>query len=156
MEAYGADDLRGAAEILPGRLYFHCLQQPMTLTTAPPNSICVHLDADLIYEPFCADFGPCNLAHSWRFCQRVNELLQRVRSAGGRRGTGVAGCPRRRQQSGQRPAGVAREVGEEQIYTLLVTRAAPAAPRPARRRPTAAVCTCWWARTRTSAPTLPR
>lgn len=85
MESYGADDLRSAAEIIPGRLYFHCLQQPMTLTTAPPNSICVHLDADLIYEPFCADFGPCNLAHSWRFCQRVNELLQRV-SAG--RGAG--------------------------------------------------------------------
>lgn len=85
MDGYsGCDDLRGAAEILPGRLYFHCLQQPMTLTTAPPNSICVHLDADLIYEPFCADFGPCNLAHSWRFCQRVNELLQRVR--GGRDG----------------------------------------------------------------------
>ncbi|KAI7836708.1 hypothetical protein COHA_009484 [Chlorella ohadii] len=83
MDGYGGcDDLRGAAEILPGRLYFHCLQQPMTLTTAPPNSICVHLDADLIYEPFCADFGPCNLAHSWRFCQRVNELLQR---ANGRR-----------------------------------------------------------------------
>ncbi|KAL4426827.1 hypothetical protein ABPG77_006613 [Micractinium sp. CCAP 211/92] len=82
MDSYGADDLRGAAEIIPGRLFFHCLQQPMTLTTAPPNSICVHLDADLIYEPFCADFGPCNLAHTWRFCQRVNELLQR---AAGRR-----------------------------------------------------------------------
>ncbi|PSC73661.1 dual specificity phosphatase CDC14A isoform X2 [Micractinium conductrix] len=78
MDAFGADDLRGAAEIIPGRLYFHCLQQPMTLTTAPPNSICVHLDADLIYEPFCADFGPCNLAHTWRFCQRVNELLTRA------------------------------------------------------------------------------
>lgn len=81
MDSYGADDLRGAAEIIPGRLFFHCLQQPMTLTTAPPNSICVHLDADLIYEPFCADFGPCNLAHTWRFCQRVNELLQRVSAA---------------------------------------------------------------------------
>ena len=93
MEGYGGcDDLRGAAEILPGRLYFHCLQQPMTLTTAPPNSICVHLDADLIYEPFCADFGPCNLAHTWRFCQRVNELLQRVRAA-------AAGATRRRRQS---------------------------------------------------------
>lgn len=82
MDTYGADDLRGAAEIIPGRLFFHCLQQPMTLTTAPPNSICVHLDADLIYEPFCADFGPCNLAHTWRFSQRVNELLSR---AAGRR-----------------------------------------------------------------------
>lgn len=81
MDSYGADDLRGAAEIIPGCLFFHCLQQPMTLTTAPSNSICVHLDADLIYEPFCADFGPCNLAHTWRFCQRVNELLQRVSAA---------------------------------------------------------------------------
>lgn len=89
MDAYGADDLRGAAEIIPGRLYFHCLQQPMTLTTAPPASICVHLDADLIYEPFCADFGPCNLAHTWRFCQRVNELLQRVRAQPGGQGRGA-------------------------------------------------------------------
>ena len=103
MDSYGADDLRSAAEIIPGRLYFHCLQQPMTLTTAPPNSICVHLDADLIYEPFCADFGPCNLAHSWRFCQRVNELLQRVseaadvrrgaRECGGQGGSGTAASP---------------------------------------------------------------
>ena len=47
-------------------------------------TLCAHschpilLGSDLIYEPFCADFGPCNLAHTYRFCQRVGELLSKA------------------------------------------------------------------------------
>lgn len=66
------------AEIIPGRLYFLCTQQQPS-GRAPPglpnNSMCYWVDQDLVYEPFCADFGPCNLGHAWRFCQTVNHLL---------------------------------------------------------------------------------
>jgi cell division cycle 14 len=65
-------------EIIPGRLYFVCTQQQTSRAPpgVPANAMCYWLDKDLIYEPFCADFGPCNLGHAWRFCQRVNHLLQ--------------------------------------------------------------------------------
>ena len=66
------------AEIIPGRLYFLCTQQQPS-GRAPPglpnNAMCYWVDQDLVYEPFCADFGPCNLGHAWRFCQTVNHLL---------------------------------------------------------------------------------
>jgi len=77
-------ELVGAAEIIPNKLYFQCLSQPV-FGVAPDiakHSICYYLDNDLIYEPFCADFGPCNLAHTYRFCQRVNQLLQQGEEAG--------------------------------------------------------------------------
>ena len=66
------------AEIIPGRLYFQCTQQQGTRVPPglPANAMCYFLDQDLVYEPFCADFGPCNLGHVWRFCQNVNHLLQ--------------------------------------------------------------------------------
>jgi cell division cycle 14 len=74
------DELTGAVEIIPGLLYFQCLQQPFAAVTSPiaASNTCYYLDNDLIYEPFCADFGPCNLAHTYRFCTRVNALLQQV------------------------------------------------------------------------------
>ena len=72
------------AEIIPGRLYFLPTQQQTS--HAPPglpsNSLCYWLDQDLVYEPFCADFGPCNLGHCWRFCQRVNHLLHQCSARG--------------------------------------------------------------------------
>lgn len=72
------------AEIIPGKLYFVCTQQHAGTTPQglPPRSLCYWLDHDLMYEPFCADFGPCNLAHTWRFCQRVNHLLEQAKSRG--------------------------------------------------------------------------
>ena len=92
-----ADQLHDAAEIIPSRLYFQCLELGpggLAGATAPPGTLCYLLDNDLIYEPFCADFGPCNLAHTWRFCQRVNQLLEQVgRGWAGRGGrSGVAGA----------------------------------------------------------------
>ena len=75
-----ADELLTAVPILPGRLYFQALQQPFAVVASPTAAanVCYYMDNDLIYEPFCADFGPCNLAHSYRFCQRVNLLLKQV------------------------------------------------------------------------------
>lgn len=72
------------AEIIPGKLYFLCTQQQVgTLPQGvPAGALCYWCDHDLIYEPFCADFGPCNLAHTWRFCQRVNALLSQAASRG--------------------------------------------------------------------------
>ncbi|KAG7672017.1 putative Dual specificity protein phosphatase CDC14AB [Nannochloris sp. 'desiccata'] len=71
-------------EIIPGRLYFVCTQQQTSRAppVVPANALCYWLDKDLVYEPFCADFGPCNLGHAWRFCQRVNHLLQQCGPSG--------------------------------------------------------------------------
>lgn len=68
------------ADIIPDRLYLALLQTPSSGIPAdiPTNSLCYWLDDDLIYEPFCADFGPCNLAHSYRFCQNMNRLLRQA------------------------------------------------------------------------------
>jgi cell division cycle 14 len=72
------------AEIVPGRLYFVYMPQNTggTPPGVPRGSLCYWLDHDLIYEPFCADFGPCNLAHTWRFCQRINHLLREGEARG--------------------------------------------------------------------------
>ncbi|GAB4817658.1 hypothetical protein N2152v2_004704 [Parachlorella kessleri] len=80
------DELAGAAEVIPGLLYFQCLQQPFAAVASPiaASNTCYYLDNDLIYEPFCADFGPCNLAHTYRFCMRLNALLQQATSTGQR------------------------------------------------------------------------
>lgn len=83
--AYGAEDeLAGASEIIPGALYFQDLQQPFAAVTSPlaAAALVYYLDNDLIYEPFCADFGPCNLAQTYRFCQRVSALLEQGQASG--------------------------------------------------------------------------
>ena len=76
-------DLHGSAEIIQDTLYFQCLNQQVfgVSPDIAKHSICYYLDNDLIYEPFCADFGPCNLAHTYRFCQRVQQLLQQGEEA---------------------------------------------------------------------------
>ena len=34
------------------------------------------IDTELVYEPFCADFGPLNLGNTFRFCQKLSALLK--------------------------------------------------------------------------------
>lgn len=65
-------------EIIPGKLYFSVAQQVSSgaPSSVPKGSLCYWLDQDLVYEPFCADFGPCNLGHTWRFCERLTHLLK--------------------------------------------------------------------------------
>jgi cell division cycle 14 len=67
-------------ELLPEKLYLAFLQRPAAgiPTDIPVNSLCYWMDDDLIYEPFCADFGPCNMAHTYRFCMRMNNLMQQA------------------------------------------------------------------------------
>jgi len=73
----------GEAEIIPGVLHLHYTKSPATpAPSIPPGSLYYWLDSDLIYEPFCADFGPCNLAITWKFCQRVNYIVGRAEEDG--------------------------------------------------------------------------
>lgn len=74
----GADKLASACEIVKDKLYFAALRRPNSLTYSPlaHNSLCFSIDADLVYEPFFADFGPLNLGQSYRYCERLLALLK--------------------------------------------------------------------------------
>lgn len=73
----------GDAEVVPGVLYLHYTNTPQVpAASIPDGSLYYHCDNDIIYEPFCADFGPCNLAQSWRFCQRLQHLINRAEDEG--------------------------------------------------------------------------
>lgn len=32
-------------------------------------------DSEFVYDPFRSDFGPLNLGHVWRYCEKVHKLL---------------------------------------------------------------------------------
>jgi cell division cycle 14 len=69
----------GEADIIPGVLHLHFSTNPATPAShIPDGSLYYWVDNDLIYEPFCADFGPCNLAQTWKFCQRMLHLVERA------------------------------------------------------------------------------
>lgn len=69
----------GQADIIPGVLHLHFTTNPATPAShIPDGSLYYWVDNDLIYEPFCADFGPCNLAQTWKFCQRMVHLVERA------------------------------------------------------------------------------
>ncbi|GMH39216.1 hypothetical protein BSKO_07114 [Bryopsis sp. KO-2023] len=73
-----ADEFLKGAEIIPDQLYFvylRRLEQARTSRIAAAN-ICFSIDNELIYEPFCADFGPLNLGQTYRFCHKLRQLLQ--------------------------------------------------------------------------------
>ena len=73
----------GDAEIVPGVLYLHYTTTPQVpAASIPDGSLYYHCDDDIVYEPFCADFGPCNLAQTWRFCQRMQHLISRAEDEG--------------------------------------------------------------------------
>lgn len=66
-------DLPEAIEAIPGRLYW------MSLHVAPKNAKMCHyfsIDTELVYEPFFADFGPLNLAATYRYCQKLEQKLK--------------------------------------------------------------------------------
>lgn len=64
-------------EIIPGRLYW------ISDTTPPrnrPNSYYFCIDnvasiQELVYEPFCNDFGPLNLGMTHKFCTELERLV---------------------------------------------------------------------------------
>lgn len=78
MRSFRESRCLGPVEIIQDKLYFVVAQQVSSgaPSSVPKGSLCYWLDQDLVYEPFCADFGPCNLGHTWRFCQRVSHLLR--------------------------------------------------------------------------------
>eukprot|EP00747_Dinoflagellata_sp_TGD_P170200 gnl/TRDRNA2_/TRDRNA2_201147_c0_seq1.p1 gnl/TRDRNA2_/TRDRNA2_201147_c0~~gnl/TRDRNA2_/TRDRNA2_201147_c0_seq1.p1 ORF type:complete len:442 (+),score=58.58 gnl/TRDRNA2_/TRDRNA2_201147_c0_seq1:148-1473(+) len=66
-------ELASAVEIIPNRLYW------VALHTMPKNTSSSHyisIDNELVYEPFCADFGPLNLALTYRYCRGMNAVLR--------------------------------------------------------------------------------
>eukprot|EP00249_Psilotum_nudum_P021677 c28198_g1_i2 orf=1171-2874(-) len=65
-------------EIISGKLYFAVLHKPEDLKASwlPGPAICFSIDDELVYEPFYADFGPLNLACTYRFCWKLNGLLK--------------------------------------------------------------------------------
>ena len=55
-------------EVVPNRLYWACTG------THPRNTTTHHyfsIDQELVYEPFCADFGPLNLSSTYRYSRLV-------------------------------------------------------------------------------------
>ncbi len=47
-------------------------------TGVKPDRTFFSTDSELLYYPFCADFGPLNFGNIFRFCQVVNEKLAQV------------------------------------------------------------------------------
>lgn len=66
-------EFQNAVEVTPGRLYW------VALNTAPKNTMKSHyfcIDNDLVYEPFCADFGPLNLSMVFRYSKMLDAKLK--------------------------------------------------------------------------------
>eukprot|EP00933_Yihiella_yeosuensis_P084035 TRINITY_DN98380_c0_g1_i1.p1 TRINITY_DN98380_c0_g1~~TRINITY_DN98380_c0_g1_i1.p1 ORF type:complete len:455 (-),score=72.88 TRINITY_DN98380_c0_g1_i1:61-1425(-) len=71
-------ELQDAIEIIPERLYWVALHREPD-RGSKLHYICI--DADLIYEPFFADFGPLNLSMVYRYCKMLEDKLADPRLA---------------------------------------------------------------------------
>lgn len=76
----GFDDFDngGISQVMEGKLYFAVLhrQDDIKASWLPRPAICFSVDKELVYEPYYADFGPLNLACTYRFCWKLHELLK--------------------------------------------------------------------------------
>uniref|UniRef100_A0A6U5AVF6 protein-tyrosine-phosphatase n=1 Tax=Hemiselmis andersenii TaxID=464988 RepID=A0A6U5AVF6_HEMAN len=77
--------------VLEGQLYFMSLRDESKLkeleewsrrTGVKPDRTFFSTDSELLYYPFCADFGPLNMANVYRFCKIVNQKLVQAREEG--------------------------------------------------------------------------
>mmetsp|Transcript_2199 Transcript_2199/g.5157 ORF Transcript_2199/g.5157 Transcript_2199/m.5157 type:complete len:464 (+) Transcript_2199:159-1550(+) len=77
--------------VLEGQLYFMSLRDENKLkeleewsrrTGIKPDRSFFSTDSELLYYPFCADFGPLNFANVYRFCQTVNQKLAQAKQEG--------------------------------------------------------------------------
>ena len=62
-----------AIEIIEGRLYWISDKKPPQKQS---NAFFFNIDKDLVYEPYSADFGPLNLACTYKFVTELEKLLQ--------------------------------------------------------------------------------
>eukprot|EP00252_Welwitschia_mirabilis_P018779 TRINITY_DN4199_c0_g1_i12.p1 TRINITY_DN4199_c0_g1~~TRINITY_DN4199_c0_g1_i12.p1 ORF type:complete len:577 (+),score=41.26 TRINITY_DN4199_c0_g1_i12:322-2052(+) len=78
-----ADD-RAVSEIIEGKLYFAALQRQadVKVSSFPRPVICFNVDNELVYKPFHADFGPLNLACTYRFCRKLYEMMKEAEDRG--------------------------------------------------------------------------
>eukprot|EP00922_Rhytidocystis_sp_ex-Travisia-forbesii_P025820 GHVS01037884.1.p1 GENE.GHVS01037884.1~~GHVS01037884.1.p1 ORF type:complete len:524 (-),score=77.20 GHVS01037884.1:1435-3006(-) len=69
----------GVSTILPGRLFWASVTPPSPFSGGASwlsgSTIYFSVDTRLVYEAFFADFGPLNLAHTYRFCKLLDTLL---------------------------------------------------------------------------------
>lgn len=54
------------------------LPPPPAPRSLPESATVFCIDKELLYEPFFADFGPLNLGQAYRFCEKVESLLDRA------------------------------------------------------------------------------
>ncbi|OMJ92323.1 hypothetical protein SteCoe_4987 [Stentor coeruleus] len=65
--------MTSAVEIIPGKLYW------ISDKTPPKNQVNSYyfcIDNELVYQPFCSDFGPLNLGMTYKFCVELERLLK--------------------------------------------------------------------------------
>jgi Dual specificity protein phosphatase, N-terminal half len=62
--------------VIPSEFFFVVTRQQGALRQLGSQGVVLHVDSELRYEPFCADFGPLNAAQTYRFCARANAALQ--------------------------------------------------------------------------------
>lgn len=55
------------------RLYWISDNKPPKCKTSQAFYFCI--DDNLVYEPFCDDFGPLNLAMTHKYCTEVDKIL---------------------------------------------------------------------------------
>ena len=61
------------AEIIPGRLYW---MSDYKKPTAIKNAFTFSIDEQLVYAPYFSDFGPLNLAQTWRYCHELEKIIK--------------------------------------------------------------------------------
>lgn len=61
------------AQIIPDRLYWICDNAP---PRNKPNAFYFSIDNFLVYQPFAHDFGPLNLAMTYKFCSELDRILK--------------------------------------------------------------------------------
>ncbi|KAL2610233.1 hypothetical protein R1flu_028806 [Riccia fluitans] len=73
------------SEVIRNRLYFaplHWTEDSVVLSALPRAGTAFCIDNELVYEPFWADFGPLNIACTYRFCWKLHSLLKDAEELG--------------------------------------------------------------------------
>ena len=68
-----------AIEIIQNKLYWISDKSPPKNQT---NSYYFCIDNELVYQPFCSDFGPLNIGMTYKFCVELEKLIKNQAYAG--------------------------------------------------------------------------